>query len=145
MELNVGVSRSESQVKPQEISVQGEARWAWRVISESLACNGITPHPDRVRAIKDMTPSQDINGVQRFLGMSNYFSRLTLILAEIFKPLTELTQGNAMWSWSSQHGKDFLKALSSYHKCFFQVFPSESVSSFSDSLFNLRGRGVMFL
>ena len=108
MELNVGVSRSESQVKPQEISVQGEARWAWWVISESLACNGITPHPDRVWAIKNMTPPQDVKEVQRFLGMSNYSSSfIPNLTAEVEKPVTELTQGNAMGSWSSQHGKDF--------------------------------------
>ena len=57
-----------------------------------LSSNGITPHPDRVQAIKDMTPPQDVQGVQRFLGMCNYLSRFTPNLAEIVKPLTELTQ-----------------------------------------------------
>ena len=66
-----------------------------------LSSNGITPHPDRVQAIKDMTPLQDAKGVQRFLGMCNYLSRFTPNLAEIVKPLTELTHGNAVWSWSS--------------------------------------------
>ena len=33
-------------------------------------------------------------------------------LAEIVKPLTELTHGNAVWSWSSQHDKAFKTAKS---------------------------------
>jgi len=37
-----------------------------------LSSNGITQHPDRVRAIKDMTTPQDVKGVQRLLGTCNY-------------------------------------------------------------------------
>ena len=109
MELNVAVSRSESQVKPQEISVQSEASY---LDGPSPYGNGITPHPDRVQAIKDMTPPQDVKGVERFLGMCNYLSPFTPNLAEIVKPLTELTHGNAVWSWSSQHDKAFKTAKS---------------------------------
>ena len=65
-----------------------------------------------VQAIKDMTPPQDVKGVQRFLGMCNYLSRFTPNLAEIVKPLTELTHENAVWSWSSQHDKAFKTAKS---------------------------------
>ena len=77
-----------------------------------LSSAGITPHPDRVQAIKDMTPLQDVKGVQRFLGMCNYLSCFTPILAEIVKLLTELTHGNAVWSWNSQHDKAFKTAKS---------------------------------
>ena len=72
-----------------------------------LSSTGVTPDPDRVQAIKDMTPPHDVKGVQRFLGMCNYLSRFTPNLAEVVKPLTELTHGNAVWSWSSQHDKAF--------------------------------------
>ena len=44
--------------------------------------------------------------------MCNYLSRFTPNLAEIVKPLTELTHGNAVWSWSSQHDKAFKTAKS---------------------------------
>ena len=85
-----------------------QVTWMGRLLSS----NGITPHPDRVQAIKDMTPPQDVQGVQRFLGMCNYLSRFTPNLAEIVKPLTELTHVNAVWSWSSQHDKAFKTAKS---------------------------------
>ena len=77
-----------------------------------LSSSGITPHPDRVRAIVDMNPTQEVKGVQRFLGMCNYLSRFTPNLAEIVKPLTELTHVNAVWAWSSQHEKAFSAAKS---------------------------------
>ena len=83
---------------------------AW--MGHLLSSTGITPHPDRVQAIKDMTPPQDVKGVQRFLGMCNYLSRFSPNLAEIVKLLTELTYGNAMWSWPSQHNKAFKTAKS---------------------------------
>ena len=73
----------------------------------------ITPHPVCVPAIVDMNPPQDVKGVQRFLGMCNYLSRFTPNLAEIVKPLTELTHVNAVWVWSSQHEKAFSAAKSS--------------------------------
>ena len=57
-----------------------------------------------------MTPLQDVKGVQQVLGMCNYLSRFTPNLAEIVKLLTELTHGNAVWSWSSQHDKAFKTA-----------------------------------
>ena len=60
-------------------------------IGHLLSSNGISPHPGRVQAIKDMNPPEDVKRVQRFLGMCNYLSRFTLNLAEIMKPLTELT------------------------------------------------------
>ena len=42
-----------------------QVTWMGHLISSS----GITPHPDRVRAIVDINPPQDVKGVQRFLGM----------------------------------------------------------------------------
>ena len=72
-----------------------------------LSGNGISQHPDGVQAIVDMDPPQDVKGVYRFLGMCNFFSRFKPNLAEIFKPLTELTHVNAVWSWSSWHDQAF--------------------------------------
>ena len=72
-----------------------------------LSGSGIAPDPDRVQAIVDMKPPQDVKWVQSFLGMCNYLSRFTPNLAEIVQPLTELTHINAVWSWSSQNDQAF--------------------------------------
>ena len=101
-EVNLKLNPKKFQFKVKQVTWMGHL----------LSSNGITPHPDRVEAIKDMTPPQDVKGVQRFLGMCNYLSRFTPNLAEVVKPLTELTHGNAVWSWSSQHDKAFITAKS---------------------------------
>ena len=59
--------------------------------------------PDRVRAFVDTNSPQDVKGIQRILGICNYLSRFTPNLAEIVKPLTELTHVNVVWSWSAKH------------------------------------------
>ena len=101
-EVNLKLNPRKFQFKVKQVTWMGHL----------LSSNGITPHPDRGKAIKDMTPPQDVKGVQRFLGMCNYLSRFTPNLAEIVKPLTELTHMNAVWSWSSQHDKAFKTAKS---------------------------------
>ena len=101
-EVNLKLNPRKFQFKVKQVTWMGHL----------LSSNGITPHPDRVQAIKDMTTPQDVRGVQRFLGMCNYLSRFTPNLAEIVKPLTELTHVNAVWSWSSQHDKAFKTAKS---------------------------------
>ena len=101
-EVNLKLNPKKFQFKVKQVTWMGHL----------LSSTGITPHPDRVQAIVDMTPPQDVKGVQRFLGMCNYLSRITPSLAEIMKPLTELTHENAVWSWSSQHDKAFKTAKS---------------------------------
>ena len=68
-----------------------------------LRSSGITPHPDCVRAFVDTNSPQDVKGIQRILGICNYLSRFTPNLAEIVKPLTELTHVDVVWSWSAKH------------------------------------------
>lgn len=68
-----------------------------------LSSSGITSHPDRVRAFVDTNPPQDVKGIQRILDICNYLSRFTPNLAEIVKPLTELSQIGVVWSWSAKH------------------------------------------
>ena len=101
-EVNLKLNPKKFQFKVKQVTWMGHL----------LSSNGITPHPDRVQAIKDMTPPQDVKGVQWFLGMCNYLSRFTPNLAEVVKPLTELAHGSAVWSWSSQHDKAFKTAKS---------------------------------
>ena len=101
-EVNLKLNTRKFQFKVKQVTWMGHL----------LSSNGITPHPDRVQAIKDMTPPQDVKPVQRFLGMCNYLSRFTPNLAEIVKLLTELTHVNVVWSWSSQHNKTFKTAKS---------------------------------
>ena len=109
MEFNTAVREVNLKLNPRKIQFKvKQVTW----MGHFLSSNGITPHPDRVQAIKDMTPPQHVKGAQRLLGMCNYLSRFTPNLAENVKPLTKLTHVNAVCSWSSQHDKAFKTARS---------------------------------
>ena len=109
MELDVAVPRGDLKLNPKKIQFKvKQVTWMGHLLSSTR----VSPHPDRVKAIKDMTPPHDVKGLQRFLGMCYYLSRCNPNLAEVVKPLTELTHGNVVWSWSSQHDKNFKTAKS---------------------------------
>ena len=101
-EVNLKLNPNKFQFKVEQVTWMGHL----------LSSNGIAPHPDFVQAIVDMNPPQDVKGVQRFLGMCNDLSKFAPNLAEVVKPLTELTHVNAVWSWSVQHDKAFKTAKS---------------------------------
>ena len=48
-----------------------------------LSSTRVTPHPDEVQAIKDMTPLHEVKGLQRFPGICNYLSRFTTTLRKL--------------------------------------------------------------
>ena len=89
-EVNLKLNPKKFQFKVEQVTGMGHL----------LSSNGIAPNPDRVQATVDMNPPQDVKWVQRFFCMCNYFSRFTPNLAEVVKPLTELTHVNGAWSWS---------------------------------------------
>ena len=99
-EVNLKLNPKKFQFKVEQVTGMGHL----------LSSNGIAPNPDRVQATVDMNPPQDVKWVQRFFCMCNYFSRFTPNLAEVVKPLTELTHVNGAWSWSVQHDKAFKTA-----------------------------------
>ena len=73
-----------------------------------LSSKRITAHPERIKAIVEMPPPKDVKGVQRFLGMCNYLSHYTPNLADVVKPLIQLTRADAaVWSWASHHEAAF--------------------------------------
>lgn len=70
MELNVALQISKPKLNPRKF--QSKVKQVTS-IEHLLSGNGIDPH-----AIVDLDPPQDVKGVQRFLGMCNYLSRLIL-------------------------------------------------------------------
>ena len=85
--LNVALPRGKRYGKPQEISVHSQAGYLNGTSSSNS--NGISLHHDGGQAMMDSP--KDVNGLQHFPGTSNYLFSFTPNLAEIVKPLTELT------------------------------------------------------
>ncbi|XP_022883642.1 uncharacterized protein LOC111400459 [Olea europaea var. sylvestris] len=56
----------------------------------------------KVTAIKDWQPPKTVHDVRSFLGLCNYYRRFVKACSEIALPLTELTEKDKDWDWSSQ-------------------------------------------
>ena len=55
---------------------------------------GISPDPDKVRAIHNMSPPKSVPEVQSFLGMATYCAKFIPSFSDISQPLRELTRKN---------------------------------------------------
>ena len=72
-----------------------------------ISNKGASPDPDKISAIKDMTPPTNISGVRSFLGAIGFYRRFFPDFAKIARPLTELTHKNAKFLWNDDRQKAF--------------------------------------
>ena len=80
------------------------------------ANGGHKPDPEKVAAIVEMPAPQDVAGVRRFLGMTNYFAKYLDGLSGMSEPLRQLTSDKVEWQWTHEQEEAFRKikaALSS--------------------------------
>ena len=68
---------------------------------------GLRPDPSKVRAIRKMPPPENVAGIQRILGMSQYLSKFLPRLSDITKPLRNLTHQDAEWIWDEPQQSAF--------------------------------------
>ena len=78
-----------------------------RFIGHVATCEGLRPDPSKVRAIREMPPPENVAGVQRILGMSQYLSKFLPRLSDITKPLRDLTRQDAEWIWDEPQQSAF--------------------------------------
>lgn len=78
-------------------------------LGELLTVEGVQIFKSRVTAIKNMPPPTEKEGVQRFLGMTNYVGKfvpnLTVHTAQMRSLLCKTTE----WYWNANHQKEFDK------------------------------------
>ena len=65
-----------------------------------LTDRGILPDPAKVRAILEMPYPKDVAGVRRLCGCVNYLSRFIPQLANLAKPLHDLTGRGVTFTWN---------------------------------------------
>ena len=71
-------------------------------IGHVATAGGLCVDPKKVQAIVEMPPPSDVAAVQRLLGLAQYLSKFLPRLADLTKPLRELTQRDVVWSWGPQ-------------------------------------------
>ena len=86
-----------------------------RFLGHIINKSGIHPDPEKLEAIQKMPTPKSVSDVRRFLGMANQLGKFLPSLAEISKPLRDLSKNN-MWIWGNAQIEAFQvvkKALSS--------------------------------
>ena len=81
-------------------------------LGHRISANGIQPLPHIVKAITDYKQPTSIKGLQRFLGLVNYYRRFVPGLARFLRPLTDALAGSPkqlVWSPSMSTSFDATK------------------------------------
>lgn len=74
-----------------------------------MSSEGITPDPEKVRAILEMTTPQNVADVRCFLGMATYISKFMPHFTNDTKPLWDLLAKQNEWIWISVQQAAFEK------------------------------------
>ena len=70
---------------------------------------GISPDPDKLKAIAEIQPPTTVSELRRFMGMANQLGKFTPTLATISKPLRELLSSKQVSSWGPPQEEAFNK------------------------------------
>lgn len=82
-------------------------------LSHSISEKGILPSEERIKAIKEYPRPTTLKGLQRFLGMINYYHRFVPNLASLLAPLHDVvtallnSKSKNITDWSTQCEKSF--------------------------------------
>ena len=75
------------------------------VISEQ----GVSPDPEKVRAIQELLPPQNVSQLRQVLGLINYLGRFLPNLSTVISPMSELLKLDTAWTWSHKQQQAFEK------------------------------------
>ncbi len=70
-----------------------------RYVGHLFSSEGLTPDPERIRAINEMLPPEDKEGVLRILETVNYMDKFIEHKADIQEPISQLTPKDAAFVW----------------------------------------------
>jgi hypothetical protein len=100
----IKLNKEKTQFKQKKVSYMGHV----------IAKEGLSPDPNKIKAIIDMPRPSDKQAVQRVLGMVNYVQRFAPQLSDITKPLRDLIKKGNEFIWDDTvQGKawDQIKAV----------------------------------
>ena len=71
-----------------------------------VTASGISPDPEKVRAVAEMSPTTSVTELRTVGGMFNYLSKFMPNMATMLKPVTDLMK-DCVWSWGPAQQKAF--------------------------------------
>ena len=75
-----------------------------------ISKEGIKPSQEKVEAIKDMPPPENVSQLRTVMGMLNYHAKFINHLATMIKPMSDLLKDDVAWYWSKPQDEAFQKA-----------------------------------
>ena len=78
-----------------------------KFLGHVISFSGIEADPEKLQAIADLPPPQNVQEVRTFLGMVNQLSKFSEHLADKAKSIRDLLQKGNQWTWGSEQQKAF--------------------------------------
>ncbi|XP_013396158.1 uncharacterized protein K02A2.6-like [Lingula anatina] len=76
-------------------------------VGHILTAEGLSPDPEKVRTITDMTPPTDKDGVRRILGLIQYLAKFIPNLSQVDAPLRALLKNDVSFKWEHEQQASF--------------------------------------
>lgn len=76
-------------------------------VGHIITPEGLKPAPNKIKAVTEMPAPTDVASVRRFLGMIQYLSKFLPGLADMTKPLRELTKKDILFEWQEAQQNSF--------------------------------------
>ena len=81
-------------------------------VEHVFSAEGLKPDPDKIRAISEMPPPSDKEGVLRILGTINYLDKFIEHKAHLQEPISQLNQKDVAFVWEKPQQEAFDKLKS---------------------------------
>ena len=78
-----------------------------KFLGHIISKNGISPNPDKTKAIRKMEAPTNVTELRRFMGIVNQLGKFSPRIAEISSPLRELLSTKNNWLWDSRQEEAF--------------------------------------
>ena len=78
-----------------------------KFLGHVVSGEGISPDPDKVKAIKDMSPPTCKKEARRFMGMVNYLGKFSSNLAKYSSPIYAISGSASEWYWGPDQQSAF--------------------------------------
>ena len=74
-----------------------------------LSAEGVSPDPEKVKAITDLEAPTNVPELRRLIGTINYLGRFIPNLASVMRPMSELFKSDTTWTWGPPQQTAFTK------------------------------------
>jgi transposase InsO family protein len=83
------------------------AKQQLKFLGHVVSSTGLSPDPDKTRAVQQFPEPSDLAGVRSFLGLASYYRRFIKDFATIGEPLFKLSRKHATFEWSDDCERAF--------------------------------------